>query len=138
MTESLIAFCVVLLIAAGVIVAFAIAVECLRRLTCRRSPAPAGSDWTPSSTTRDRPETRVARRRHMARAGLQSRLAEHIARSKPQGAGTASVRRRPRFSPLSGSLSRSRSSSAGAESGTGTEMDRAPLLAFLRMFPQPR
>ena len=137
MMESLIAFCVVLLIAAGVIVALGMAVECLRRLACRRSPAPAGSHWTPSSTTRDRPETRVAWRRHKARAGLQSRLAERIARSEPQGAGTASDRRRLGFYPLSGSLSRSRSSSAGAESGTGTEMDRAPLLAFLRMLPQP-
>jgi hypothetical protein len=53
MMESLIAFCVVLLIAAGVIVALGMAVECLRRLACRRSPAPAGSHWTPSSTTRD-------------------------------------------------------------------------------------
>jgi hypothetical protein len=44
MMESLIAFCVVLLIAAGVIVALGMTVECLRRLTCRRSPAPAGSD----------------------------------------------------------------------------------------------
>jgi hypothetical protein len=35
MMESLIAFCVVLLIAAGVIVAFAIAVEYLRQLTDR-------------------------------------------------------------------------------------------------------
>ena len=137
MIESLIAFCVVLLIVAGVIVALGMAVECLRRLACRRSPAPVGSHWTPSSTTRDRLETRVAWRRHKAQAGLQSRLAERIARSEPQGAGTASDRRRLGFYPLSGSLSRSRSSSAGAESGTGTEMDRAPLLAFLRMLPQP-
>jgi hypothetical protein len=74
MMESLIAFCVVLLIAAGVIVAFAIAVECLQRLACRRSPAPAGSHWTPSSTTRNRPETRAIRRRRKARAGYRAAL----------------------------------------------------------------
>jgi hypothetical protein len=51
MMESLIAFCVVLLIAAGVVVALAIAVEYLRQLADRRLPALKGWPWPPVPPT---------------------------------------------------------------------------------------
>ena len=61
MMESLIAFCVVLLIAAGVIVAFAIAVEYLRQLTDRWLADrwimdDEGRPWPPVSPMRVRSE----------------------------------------------------------------------------------
>jgi hypothetical protein len=138
MMESLIAFCVVLLIAAGVIVALGMAVECLRRLACHRSPAPAGSHRTPSATTRDRPETWAARRRRKAWAGYRAALPNvlpdlsrkaRVPRPTDVGPDSTFVRKPTAKPPLVASWRGKRDR---------TEMDRAPLLAFLRMFPQPR